>query len=582
MAGASRADQIVGERNQLGKYQLIRRLATGGMAEIYLARATAIEGFEKIVVLKRILPQHAENDSFIRMFLAEARLAATLHHPNIVQVYDIGEDQGTYFFTMEYVQGVDLRRLASAARRAQRGLPLQHVLYTIAGVCAGLHYAHEKKDPAGRALGIVHRDVSPSNVLVTFDGGVKIVDFGIAKAANITTTAGTLKGKIPYMSPEQCRSEQLDRRSDVFSIGTLLWELTTGVRLFRADSELAILSRVAQGDVTSPRAVRPDYPPALESIVMRALEPDLDRRYPSAQALQLALEDFAHEARLPLSASRFQPFIQDVCAEQIAKLDAVLAAHHHRASGSLEATTSVSETAGSESPGTPGPSSEPLPRPIGVGQDVTASHITPGPDQSRSSVTVVPADPRPQASPPRSRGIGLGIALGLLSALGLAAVGWVILTLDRQAAPGPESAPAERSEPAAADGPATPGQAFAPPDRTSDADPPGESHDVAGAVARDADEAAATHDTDEGTRDTDEVAAPDGDETADGRATTAAPVVEPDASATKPKARSRKTRRGSGKRSTSRPPSGKSNDKPASSKDTKPKWDPKAAPPPGL
>src|SRR5690606_29379467 len=187
----------------LGKYQLLRRLATGGMAELFLARAKAIHGFEKLVVLKRILPQHAENDDFIRMFLAEARLAATLHHPNIVQVYDIGGEEGSYFFTMEFVQGVDLRKLVRAARKKNKALPLEHILHVIMGMAAGLNHAHEKVGLDGKPLGIVHRDVSPSNVLVTFEGGVKIVDFGIAKAASaqVATIAGTLKGKIPYMSP---------------------------------------------------------------------------------------------------------------------------------------------------------------------------------------------------------------------------------------------------------------------------------------------------------------------------------------------------------------------------------------------
>ncbi|MCH9685293.1 MAG: serine/threonine protein kinase, partial [Deltaproteobacteria bacterium] len=183
LGGAQTDPVMAGAGLQLGKYQLIRRLATGGMAELFLARASAIHGFEKLVVLKRILPQHAESEDFIRMFLAEARLAATLHHPNIVQVYDIGEQDQAYFFTMEYVQGQDLRRLVRAARKAKRVLPLEHILHIVMGVAAGLNHAHEKIGLDGRPLGIVHRDVSPSNVLVTYEGGVKIVDFGIAKAA---------------------------------------------------------------------------------------------------------------------------------------------------------------------------------------------------------------------------------------------------------------------------------------------------------------------------------------------------------------------------------------------------------------
>jgi serine/threonine protein kinase len=289
------------------------------MAELFLARAQGVHGFEKLVVLKRILPQHAESEDFIRMFLTEARLAATLHHPNIVQVYDIGEDQGAHFFTMEYVQGQDLRKLVRAARRQQMPIPLEHILHVIMGVASGLHHAHDKVGMDGRPLGIVHRDVSPSNVLVTYEGGVKIVDFGIAKAATaqVATIAGTLKGKIPYMSPEQCRGEGVDRRSDIFSIGTLLWELTTGKRLFAGDNEFAILNRVAKGDVPLPSAIRPDYPPELEAIVMRALQPEPDQRYPTAQDLQIDIEDFAREARLPVSSARMSKFMSELFAEEI-------------------------------------------------------------------------------------------------------------------------------------------------------------------------------------------------------------------------------------------------------------------------
>ena len=311
--------RAVSDGTQLGKYQLLRRLATGGMAELFLARAAAMAGFEKHVVLKRILPQHAESDDFIKMFLTEARLAATLHHPNIVQVYDIGEEGGQYFFTMEWVQGQDLRRIVRAARKAGVAVPLEHVLHIIAGVAAGLHHAHDKADTDGTPIGIVHRDVSPSNVLVTYDGAVKVVDFGIAKAAAFqsNTIAGTLKGKIPYMSPEQCRGEAVDRRSDIFSIGTLLWEMTTGVRLFAGDNEIAIINRVAKGDVPTPTSIRPDYPRELEAIVMRALHSDPNQRYQNALDLQLDLEDFVRENRIPVSSARVGKFMRELFAEEI-------------------------------------------------------------------------------------------------------------------------------------------------------------------------------------------------------------------------------------------------------------------------
>jgi serine/threonine protein kinase len=312
---------------RIGKYELVRRLAVGGMAEIFLARTTAMHGFEKMVVLKRMLPQYAESGDFIRMFLDEARLAATLAHPNIAQVYDIGEHDGQCFFTMEYVAGQDLRKVQHAAR-ASLGLPLEHVVNIVIGVASGLHYAHEQVDRVGRPLGLVHRDVSPSNIIVTYAGGVKLVDFGIAKAstAQVATAVGTLKGKIPYMSPEQCRGSKLDRRSDIFSLGTVLWELSTGSRLFRGENEFAMLNRIANGDVPLPSSRRSNYPEDLEAIVMRALEGDREHRYTTAQDLQIALEDFAREHKLSISSAKLAQFMGQLFSEEIERQKKLLTA----------------------------------------------------------------------------------------------------------------------------------------------------------------------------------------------------------------------------------------------------------------
>jgi len=317
---------------RIGKYELLRRLAVGGMAEIFLARTTAMHGFEKMVVLKRMLPQYAESGDFIRMFLDEARLAATLAHPNIAQVYDIGEHQGQCFFTMEYVAGQDLRKVQHAAK-ASLGLPLQHVINIVIGVASGLHYAHEQIDRMGRPLGLVHRDVSPSNIIVTYAGGVKLVDFGIAKAstAQVATAVGTLKGKIPYMSPEQCRGAKLDRRSDIFSLGTVLWELSTGSRLFRGENEFAMLNRIANGDVPLPSSRRSNYPEDLEAIVMRALEGDREHRYATAQDMEIALEEFAREHKLSVSSAKLARFMGQLFSEEIERQKKILAMAASRA-----------------------------------------------------------------------------------------------------------------------------------------------------------------------------------------------------------------------------------------------------------
>jgi serine/threonine protein kinase len=288
--------------DKLGKYSLVRQIAVGGMAELYLARTMGIEGFEKLCVVKRILPQYADNPNFVTMFLNEARLAATLQHPNITQVYDIGVEDGEYFFSMEYVHGQDLGRITTTAHEHGVPVSLDAALTLVTGLCAGLHYAHDKASAEGKPLEVVHRDVSPSNVLVSYDGCVKLVDFGIARAAGATTTSGGLKGKIAYMSPEQCRGKgTLDRRSDLFSVGTLLYELTTGTLPFTDETEYGLLNQIVNQDVPPPTRVVPTYPLALERIVMRALARDPAQRFSTALEMQTAIEDFAHENRLRVS-----------------------------------------------------------------------------------------------------------------------------------------------------------------------------------------------------------------------------------------------------------------------------------------
>ena len=302
---------------RLGRYSLIRRLAVGGMAELFLARSTGSYGFEKLVVLKRILPSFAENPAFTQMFLGEARLAAGLDHPNIAHVFDFGEYDGALYFTMEYVRGRDVRQLVREARDQNKPLPLAVVIHIIVGMLAGLHHAHEHRDPQGRPLQIVHRDISPANALVTYEGDVKLVDFGIAKAAALgpATVGGSLKGKISYMSPEQCRGEALDRRSDLFSIGTLLWELTVGKRLFglnNATNELTLLRTIDEANVPRPREVVPSYPAELEAIVLRSLARDPADRFQTALEFRVALEAFAREARLPLSSATTAAFMGEL------------------------------------------------------------------------------------------------------------------------------------------------------------------------------------------------------------------------------------------------------------------------------
>ncbi|TSC31696.1 protein kinase [Corallococcus sp. Z5C101001] len=305
-----------------GSYQLLKRLATGGMAQIYLARRPGSDAPDKLLVLKRILPHLSENDEFVRMFLDEARIAARLAHPNVVQIYDLGAEGDTFFIAMEYIHGVDARRLWKRSETAGRPLPVPLVCRILLEACAGLDYAHKKPDATGRPLDIVHRDVSPQNILVTFDGGVKVVDFGIAKAADqaTVTRSGVLKGKYSYMSPEQAAGQRVDRRSDVFALGVVLHELLTGGRLFKRPSDMLTLSAVAECHVPVPSQVAPRVPVELDTIVLKALAKEPDARYQHAQDLQLALEGWLASQPQPCGTTAdLAGFMKELFADRLSE-----------------------------------------------------------------------------------------------------------------------------------------------------------------------------------------------------------------------------------------------------------------------
>jgi len=290
---------------------MLKHLASGGMADVVLGRSDGLEGFERHVVLKRIRPELARDQRFIRMFLDEARVAATLHHQHIVQVHDIGEAAGEYFIAMEYVHGEDVRRILSRASKHRSHVPLGYAVAIVAAAAAGLHYAHERCDSNKQPLGIVHRDVSPSNILVGYDGSIKVVDFGIATAsAQQETRTGSLKGKLSYMSPEQCKGEVLDRRSDVYALGVVLYELATTTRMIKGDNDYLVMEQIVAGRISPPRVRRPDLPPELSEIILRALATDRDRRYASADELRVALDQFASKTGLVASTSAIAAFMQ--------------------------------------------------------------------------------------------------------------------------------------------------------------------------------------------------------------------------------------------------------------------------------
>ncbi|NUO54043.1 MAG: protein kinase [Polyangiaceae bacterium] len=312
---------------QFGKYTLLRKLAAGGMAELFLALHRSVAGFEKLVVIKRILPQMNQDQQFIDMLLHEARIAATLSHPNIVQTFDVGQVDGTYFIAMEHIHGEDIRTIVrQMKKKSVNELPLEHALHIVVGLCAGIAYAHEKRDISGQLLGIVHRDISPQNIVVTFSGDVKVVDFGVAKSlhAGEESKGGQLKGKVPYMSPEQAAGEDIDWRSDIFAAGVILFELTTGKRLFKGANEYDTLKLICETEYPLPSDVAAGYPVQLERIVMKALARGRDGRYQSAREMQADLEAFIRHERLPVSAVTMTGWMQSLFEESLLQQKAAL------------------------------------------------------------------------------------------------------------------------------------------------------------------------------------------------------------------------------------------------------------------
>ena len=281
-----------------GKYWLLERVNVGGMAEVFKAKAFGVEGFERIVAVKRILPNIAEDKDFIDMFIDEAKLAVQLNHANIAQIFDLGKVDDSYFIALEFILGKDLRAIFDRCRGAGDPMPISMACFVTMKVCEGLDYAHNKKDTAGREIGLVHRDVSPQNILCSYEGEIKIIDFGIAKAAgkDAKTQAGILKGKFGYMSPEQVRGLPIDRRSDLFSVGIVLYELLTGERLFAGESDFSTLEKVRNVEILPPSTYNRKVPEELERIVLKILSKDPEDRYQSGAELHDDLQAFIYTA----------------------------------------------------------------------------------------------------------------------------------------------------------------------------------------------------------------------------------------------------------------------------------------------
>lgn len=302
--------------SQLDKYEVLDRIAYGGMAEIFLAREIGLAGMERLVVIKRILPQFASDETFVKMFVQEANFVGRLSHPNVVQIHELGTADGTYFLAMEYIEGVAVRELMAQAKRQEQLLPMDSALSIIIQACEGAHAAHELRDDKGKLVGLVHRDITPHNLMVTANGFVKLLDFGIAKAterAMDLTRTGGLKGKLHYLSPEQCRREHLDRRSDIFAIGVVAAELLTGKRLFSRDSELATMQAIVEGRHAPLRELNPNIPRSIAAVIDKALATQPRARYASADDMRRALNNAASKEGLVLS--------RDSLAEVVIKLN---------------------------------------------------------------------------------------------------------------------------------------------------------------------------------------------------------------------------------------------------------------------
>jgi len=311
--------------DRFGQYEILERISSGGMAELFRARLSGAEGFRKTVAIKKILPHIAGDEEFLAMFADEAKLAAQLSHPNIVHIFDLGKiESGGYFIAMEYVEGHDLRSILHLARENGIPMPISLAVSIAAKVASALDYAHRRRGDDGTDLRIVHRDVSPANILVSNDGDVKLCDFGIAKASSKVsrTESGALKGKLPYMSPEQAWGMPLDHRSDVYSLGSVLFEMLAGRKLFTGDSEVAVLEKVRAGEAMAPSKVNPDVPPALDTLVLKALSREPSGRYASASDMLRELEGVLRTYEPPPSSGELAVYVRHLEAEDAARKEA--------------------------------------------------------------------------------------------------------------------------------------------------------------------------------------------------------------------------------------------------------------------
>ncbi len=390
---------------RLGPYELLERIGVGGMAEVFRAVQRGEHGFERSVAIKRILPDLAADGDFLEMFIDEAKIAVQVMHPNVAQIYDLAREGDVYYIAQEFVQGRDMGAIVDRHKRVGQPLPIPFVLHVGVKICEALQHAHTATGGDGRPLGLIHRDVSPSNILVSFEGAVKVIDFGLAKAAGrrVSTESGVVKGKLAYLSAEQARGEEIDSRSDIFSLGTCLFEWLTGQRLFLRNSDPATVMAVQKAEVPPLRAIRSDIHPELQTIIMNALQSDPNRRYQRAADLQEALHAFSYRARMPLRRRDAAQYMQSVFPEIVAQIREKARAESMRAPPQPKRTLSKpvphgpsgpprSEAASRPAPPAPAPTNRPRPRPMDSESPIAIEDLAELEDS--------PPAPRPTFSPP--------------------------------------------------------------------------------------------------------------------------------------------------------------------------------------
>ena len=395
-----------------GRYVLLDRIGEGGMAEVFRAIMPGAEGFKRTFVIKRILASLGQSAKFVDMFVREARIGAMLNHPNIVQVYDFGSVDGHYFLAMEYLRGRDVLEIIRRARDMKQPFSIPVAAYVAHEVAACLGYAHGLTGPEGRSLDIIHRDVSPSNVMCLREGGVKLLDFGIASAlseAQVENTAqGTFKGKLAYMAPERLRNEPLDGRCDLYSLGVVLWEMLTCRRLFRGASEAETFKNVLEMPIPPPSKQRPEVPPSLDAIVLRALARDRDKRYESGQAFA---DDFEEVMRETKWKSRMLPgMLADLFGSSIHSSQIALSSLTPEMLAAAGAGTGTGSSIGAAAP-----AAKPLVSTwrfwvavvvvfavagLGLSFGLRFGRVTPPPPLASQPVRVAPPAPEPPAPPP--------------------------------------------------------------------------------------------------------------------------------------------------------------------------------------